>query len=123
MIEKVNYSRDRSNLIIRVATVINYFIKWMKEFPTIEDLAKAAPERVNEMWAGLGYYRRAKFLQQCAKAVVEKHNGIIPKTAKELETLPGIGKYTAGAVASIAFGEVTPIVGKYSALTINSGIF
>jgi A/G-specific adenine glycosylase len=94
----------------QVATVINYFIKWMKEFPTIEDLAKAAPERVNEMWAGLGYYRRAKFLQQCAKAVVEKHNGIIPKTAKELETLPGIGKYTAGAIASIAFGEVTPIV-------------
>jgi A/G-specific adenine glycosylase len=85
----------------------------MKEFPTIEDLAKASPERVNEMWAGLGYYRRAKFLQQCAKAVVEKHNGVIPKTAKELETLPGIGKYTAGAIASIAFGEVTPIVGMY----------
>jgi A/G-specific adenine glycosylase len=93
-----------------VATVKAYFVKWMREFPTVQALASATPERVNEMWAGLGYYRRARLLHQCAKEIVDKHGGVIPRTASELEELPGIGKYTAGAVASIAFGQVTPLV-------------
>jgi A/G-specific adenine glycosylase len=82
----------------------------MKEFPTVQALAAASPERVNEMWAGLGYYRRARLLHQCAKEIVDKHDGTIPQTAAALEDLPGVGKYTAGAVASIAFGQVTPLV-------------
>lgn len=120
--------------------MIDYWTKWMKVFPTIEDLAKATPEvrtalniimrychfsglpafsvlaiadprqRVNEMWAGLGYYRRARLLHSCAQAIVNQHKGKIPATAAELEDLPGIGKYTAGAIASIAFNQAVPLL-------------
>ena len=94
----------------RVATVIDYHTRWLARFPTIEALAAASPEDVNAAWAGLGYYRRARFLHACAKEVVAHHGGALPSTAAELIKLPGIGPYTAGAVASIAFGESTPVV-------------
>ena len=94
----------------RVATVIDYHTRWLARFPTIEALAAASPEDVNAAWAGLGYYRRARFLHACAKEVVAHHGGVLPSTAAELIKLPGIGPYTAGAVASIAFGESTPVV-------------
>jgi A/G-specific adenine glycosylase len=98
--------------IARVQTVIDFFTKWMKKWPTVQDLAKASLEEVNEMWAGLGYYRRAKFLHEGAKMIVKELEGKLPQTAKELEKIPGIGRYTAGAIASIAFGEAAPLVGK-----------
>lgn len=82
----------------------------MKEFPDIQSLAAASLERVKEIWAGLGYYRRATLLHKCAQVVVEKYDGIIPSSVEELEKLPGIGKYTAGAIASVAYGKAVPLI-------------
>jgi A/G-specific adenine glycosylase len=81
----------------------------MKAFPTVEALAKASLDEVNAVWAGLGYYRRAKLLHECAKAIVAGGKGI-PSKASELLALPGLGRYTAGAIASVVFGEAVPIV-------------
>eukprot|EP01116_Phalansterium_solitarium_P024196 TRINITY_DN878_c0_g4_i1.p1 TRINITY_DN878_c0_g4~~TRINITY_DN878_c0_g4_i1.p1 ORF type:complete len:633 (-),score=132.66 TRINITY_DN878_c0_g4_i1:400-2115(-) len=94
----------------RVQTVIDYWTRWLKRWPTVEDLAKATSEEVNEAWAGLGYYRRAKYLHQGAQKVVSDLGGKLPRTAAALEKIPGIGKYTAGAIASVAFGEAAPLV-------------
>lgn len=95
----------------QVATVKEYYIRWMEKWPTVEHLSRASLEEVNEMWSGLGYYSRAKRLHDGAKKVVEKMKGNIPSTASELlKELPGVGKYTAGAIASISFGECTGIV-------------
>ncbi|CAM9656730.1 unnamed protein product, partial [Hapterophycus canaliculatus] len=80
----------------RVETVVDYFVKWMKLFPTPKALAEADLEQVNKAWAGLGYYRRAKMLHLGAKKVMADHGGSLPSTAKELKDLPGIGPYTAG---------------------------
>lgn len=93
----------------RVQTVIDYFNRWMEKWPTIHHLAQATIEEVNEMWAGLGYYRRARFLLEGAKMIVEG-GGEFPKTASSLQMVNGIGKYTAGAIASIAFEEAVPVV-------------
>lgn len=82
----------------------------MKRFPTVESLAEASLEDVKAVWAGLGYYRRAKLIHDCAKAIVEKHGGKIPSSSVELEKLPGLGRYTAGAISSVVFGEAAPIV-------------
>lgn len=82
----------------------------MKRFPTVESLAEASLEDVNAVWAGLGYYRRAKLIHSCAQTIVEAHNGKMPTTSAELEKLPGLGPYTAGAIASVVFGEPAPIV-------------
>lgn len=87
-----------------------YFEKWMKRFPTVESLAEASLEDVNAVWAGLGYYRRAKLIHECAKAIVASPTGKIPQTSVELEKLPGLGRYTAGAIASVVFDEPAPIV-------------
>eukprot|EP00941_MAST-03F_sp_MAST-3F-sp1_P000310 g310.t1 len=94
----------------RVATVITYYTRWMKEFPTVHALAEASPEAVNAQWAGLGYYSRARNLHKGAKLVVDKYDGKFPSTVEELLKIPGIGKYTAGAVASLAFGIRAPLV-------------
>ncbi|PFX16397.1 adenine DNA glycosylase-like [Stylophora pistillata] len=95
----------------QVATVKEYYIRWMKKWPTVEHLSRASLEEVNEMWSGLGYYSRAKRLHDGAKKVVEEMKGNIPSTASELlKQLPGVGRYTAGAIASISFGECTGIV-------------
>lgn len=94
----------------RVDTVIPYYTRWMKHFPTVQELADATPEQVEQLWAGLGYYRRARNLHKGAKMVVSDYDGELPLTAAELVKIPGIGKYTAGAIASISSGEVTPVV-------------
>ncbi|KAF7845104.1 adenine DNA glycosylase-like [Senna tora] len=93
----------------RVQTVIAYYNRWMEKWPTINHLAQAALEEVNEMWAGLGYYRRARFLLEGANKIV-KEGGNFPKTVSTLRQIPGIGEYTAGAIASIAFQEAVPVV-------------
>ena len=88
----------------RVETVISYFEKWMKLFPNIKKLAKADEQDVLNSWEGLGYYSRARNLHKAAKIVVEKFNGELPRNLENLQSLPGIGKYTVGAIASMAFG-------------------
>ncbi|XP_019460214.1 PREDICTED: adenine DNA glycosylase [Lupinus angustifolius] len=93
----------------QVQTVIPYYNRWMLKWPTIHHLSQASLEEVNEMWAGLGYYRRARFLLEGAKQVIAE-GGRIPKVASLLRKIPGIGDYTAGAIASIAFNEVVPVV-------------
>ncbi|GJN39795.1 hypothetical protein PR202_gb28937 [Eleusine coracana subsp. coracana] len=92
----------------RVPVVVGYYDRWMTRWPTVRSLAAATQEEVNEMWAGLGYYRRARFLLEGAKQIVEK--GEFPRTASALRDVRGIGDYTAGAIASIAFNEVVPVV-------------
>jgi A/G-specific adenine glycosylase len=89
----------------RVETVIPYFSRWMQRFPTLQDLASASVQEVLSIWEGLGYYSRARNLQRAARQVVEQAGGRLPASREELERLPGIGPYTAGAIASIAFGQ------------------
>ena len=94
----------------QVKTVIPYFNRWVKRFPTVESLAKAKIETVLSFWTGLGYYRRCRFLHEGAQQTVNEHNGKIPDTPERLQKIKGIGKYTAGAISSIAFGLPAPIV-------------
>ncbi|KUF96932.1 hypothetical protein AM588_10007041 [Phytophthora nicotianae] len=94
----------------RVDTVVEYFLRWIDKFPTVAALAEANEEDVNALWAGLGYYRRARMLHAGAKYVVENYGGELPSTVDQLLTIPGIGPYTAGAIASIAFGNREPLV-------------
>jgi A/G-specific adenine glycosylase len=88
----------------RVETVIPYFEKWMRLFPGVQSLANASEHDVLNAWEGLGYYSRARNLHKAAKVVAEQYNGKIPRDLNELRRLPGIGRYTLGAIASIAFG-------------------
>ena len=94
----------------RVETVVAYYLRWMKRFPDIATLSKASDDEVNEAWVGLGYYRRARLLRNGAKYVMEHHQGKVPSTVEELLKIPGIGPYTAGAIASIAFARHRPLV-------------
>lgn len=94
----------------RLETMLPYFREWMARFPTIRALASADQQEVLNLWEGLGYYTRARNLHKAARAVVEKHGGALPETAAELKKLPGIGRYTAGAIASIAFGADEAVV-------------
>uniref|UniRef100_A0A8C2ZRZ9 Adenine DNA glycosylase n=1 Tax=Cyclopterus lumpus TaxID=8103 RepID=A0A8C2ZRZ9_CYCLU len=95
----------------QVATVIDYYNKWMKRWPTVQDLAAATLEEVNQMWAGLGYYSRGKRLHEGAQKVVSELKGQMPHTVDSLlKQLPGVGRYTAAAVGSIALGQVTGAV-------------
>ena len=94
----------------QVKTVIPYYEKWMKKFPTVRKLSNAPLSRVLKLWEGLGYYSRARNLHQTAKMVDNKLGGKFPDSRKELEFLPGIGRYTAGAIASIAFNKREPIL-------------
>ncbi len=93
-----------------VAAVIGFYNRWMERFPTLESLAEADPDEVLRYWAGLGYYSRARNIKRAAEMVVLNHGGILPNTVDELLRLPGIGRYTAGAVASIAYEVDAPIV-------------
>jgi A/G-specific adenine glycosylase len=93
-----------------VATVAAYFIKFTRLWPTVMELAAASEEDVLKAWAGLGYYSRARNLKRCADIVVRDHGGRFPKTAAKLQSLPGIGPYTAAAIAAIAFNEAVPVV-------------
>ena len=82
----------------------------MHSFPTVHSLANATAEEVNSHWAGLGFYRRARLLHAGAKRVVSEYNGIVPNAVKELMKIEGIGRYTASAIASIAYGVEVPVV-------------
>lgn len=88
----------------RAATVAPYFVRWLRRFPGWEELADASWDEVMRQWKGLGYYARARNLQRTAMLVREQHGGRLPKEPATLRELPGVGEYTAGAVASIAFG-------------------
>lgn len=94
----------------RVETVIDYYLKWMKQFPDIISLSKSTEEEVCKLWSGLGYYNRAKNLLKGAKYVVENYNGVLPDDVDKLIKIPGIGKYTAGAIASIAYNKPESVV-------------
>ena len=94
----------------QVATVLPYFERFMARFPTVEALAQASVEEVLKVWEGLGYYRRAHHLHQAARMIVETYGGEIPRDEKALLALPGIGRYTAGAIRSIAFGLPAPVL-------------
>jgi A/G-specific adenine glycosylase len=88
----------------QVATVIPYFERWMDRFPDISALVRATEDEVLTMWEGLGYYARARNLHKAAKLIVEEFGGVLPSTMEELKKLPGVGRYTAAAIASMAFG-------------------
>ncbi len=89
----------------RVDTVIGYFQRWMEKFPSIEDLAAADEQDVLNLWEGLGYYSRARNLHKASKILVEDHHSKLPEDTKTLMKLPGIGRYTAAAISSMAFGR------------------
>ncbi|KAM6921607.1 adenine DNA glycosylase [Xenentodon cancila] len=95
----------------QVATVKDYYNRWMKKWPTVQDLAAATLEEVNQMWAGLGYYSRGRRLHEGAQKVVSELKGRMPRTVDALlKELPGVGRYTAAAVGSIALGQVAGAV-------------
>uniref|UniRef100_A0A8B9JEM9 Adenine DNA glycosylase n=1 Tax=Astyanax mexicanus TaxID=7994 RepID=A0A8B9JEM9_ASTMX len=95
----------------QVATVVDYYNKWMKRWPTVQTLAEASLEEVNQMWSGLGYYSRGRRLHEGAQKVVSELGGQMPRSAEALlKQLPGVGRYTAGAISSIALGQVTGAV-------------
>ena len=94
----------------QVKTVVPYWERWMRELPTLESLAKAKPEKILKLWEGLGYYTRARNLQNAAKMICAKHGGKFPDHFDDVLALPGIGRYTAGAVCSIAFNQPTPVL-------------
>lgn len=94
----------------QVATVIAYYNRWMLRFPTIEKLAAAPLDTILKLWEGLGYYSRARNLHAAAQMVVTEYGGKLPTRANELQKLKGIGRYTANAIASIAFDQAVPVV-------------
>jgi A/G-specific adenine glycosylase len=94
----------------QVERVKEFFSRFMTRFPTVAALVKAPEQDVLKHWEGLGYYRRARQLHEAARQIVRDHDGEFPRTAAELQQLPGIGRYTAGAIASIAFGIAEPII-------------
>ena len=94
----------------RVETVLRYWPRFLRRFPTLGHLARAREDSVLAAWSGLGYYSRARSLRQAARVVMSRHDGAIPADAEALRALPGVGRYTAGAVASIAFGIAAPVV-------------
>jgi A/G-specific adenine glycosylase len=89
----------------QVRTVEPYWRRWMKELPTVRALAAARPERVLKLWEGLGYYARARNLQRAAQVILREHGGDFPSEFDQVLALPGIGRYTAGAICSIAFNQ------------------
>jgi A/G-specific adenine glycosylase len=94
----------------RVAAVIEHYREFLRRFPTVQKLAAAREASVLAAWSGLGYYRRARMLHAAAKVIVREHGGRFPATAGEWQELPGIGRYTAAAIASIAFDEPVAVV-------------
>lgn len=94
----------------QVATVIPYYERFLTRFPDVASLAAAPEAEIMEMWAGLGYYTRARNLHRCAQLVMSDWGGRFPGSARDIETLPGIGRSTAAAVAAFAYGERSPIL-------------
>lgn len=94
----------------QVATVRDYFRRFVRALPNLQRLAAADEDEVLRLWEGLGYYRRARQLHAAAREIVDRHGGRFPQDVDSLQTLPGIGRYTAGAIASIAFARRAPIL-------------
>src|SRR5438105_4744947 len=94
----------------RVAVVADYYKRFLRQFPNVKRLAAASEQQVLAAWSGLGYYRRARMLHQAAKQISAERSGRFPNTADTLRILPGIGRYTAAAIASIVFGEPVAVV-------------
>jgi A/G-specific adenine glycosylase len=94
----------------QVATVVPYYERWLQALPTVEQLAVADPQVVLGLWAGLGYYSRARNLQAAARLIVSDYEGVFPRDYHAARSLPGIGEYTAGAILSIAYGQRLPAV-------------
>ena len=94
----------------RVAAVLDYYRRFMEALPTVSALAEAEEDALMKLWQGLGYYSRARNLQKAARQIMERHGGVFPRDYADIRALPGVGDYTAGAVASIAFGQCVPAV-------------
>lgn len=94
----------------QVVTVIPYWRRWMRDLPTLRSVAKAKPAKLRKLWEGLGYYTRVRNLQRAARQIIEQHDGKFPENFDDILALPGIGRYTAGAIASIAFNQPRPIL-------------
>src|SRR5262249_28479731 len=94
----------------QVATVITFFSRFLEAFPTVQDLAAASEQQVLRLWEGLGYYRRARSLHQAAKQIVKEQQGCLPDDPAAWRHLPGVGRYTLGAILSQAFDRRLPIL-------------
>jgi len=94
----------------QVKTALPYFERWVKALPDIASVARAKEDKILKLWEGLGYYSRARNLQKAAKGIVKNHKGIFPGQFEDILDLPGIGRYSAGAIASIAFNQERPVV-------------
>jgi len=94
----------------QVKTVLPYWERWMRALPNLAALAKAKPEKIHKLWEGLGYYTRVRNMQQAARVIIRNHEGKFPENFDDLLALPGIGRYTAGAICSIAFDQPKPIL-------------
>ena len=94
----------------QVKTVIPYFEKFMKRFPSVDDLSSASADQVLHLWTGMGYYARARNLHKTAKVIANEHDGLFPKTVDELVKLPGIGRSTAGAILALSMNKRAPIL-------------
>jgi A/G-specific adenine glycosylase len=94
----------------QVATVRDYFVRFLNRFPDVQSLAAASDDEVLALWSGLGYYSRARNLHACARQVLARHGGAFPASAQLLQTLPGIGRSTAGAIAALCFGQRVAIL-------------
>jgi A/G-specific adenine glycosylase len=94
----------------QVKTVIPYWHRWMRQLPTIKAAANARSDKIHKLWEGLGYYTRVRNLQKAARQIMEKHGGKFPENFEDVLALPGIGRYTAGAICSIAFNQPVPVL-------------
>lgn len=94
----------------QVITVIPYYKRFIERFPTLESLANASESEVMSLWAGLGYYSRARNLQTACRQIIDRHNGVFPNDYEKIRALKGVGDYTVGAILSIAFDDATPAV-------------
>jgi A/G-specific adenine glycosylase len=107
----------------QVSRVEGYYQRFLQQFPSIQSLAAAPPATVRESWQGLGYYRRAANLHRLAQAVVEEHGGVVPADPSVLVRLPGVGRYTAGAVACFAYERATAAVDTNVARVIRRAFY
>lgn len=111
----------------QVSVVIEYYLRWMEAFPTVEDLAKSSLEKVIKMWEGLGYYSRARRLHQAAQDIMKYHQGRLPDNEEELTRIPGLGPYTVNAILSFAFhkkaaavdGNVVRVITRHEGLLLD----
>ncbi len=94
----------------QAATVVPYYDRFLKRFQDMKSLARASEQEILELWSGLGYYSRARNIHKAAKLIIEEHGGVFPSEINKIRTLPGVGRYTAGAICSLAFNKPEPVV-------------